>query len=178
LVGNVVFGPKIGDFFYHLGSVAGALVNVWLGIGLAIYFLKVARGQTADFNDLFSGGPYYVSILLATLLFLVIFYVGLLLCVVPGVILGLMFSQFYYLVLDRRVPVLDAFRQSKELMSGNKLTLFLIWLAMVGISLVAMIPCGLGILVAGPYFSLMYPVIYLMLTGQPTAGQLQARPII
>ena len=82
-----------------------------------------------------------------------------------------MFSQFYYLVLDRRVPVLDSFRQSKELMNGNKLTLFLIWLAMMGIFLVAMIPCGLGILVAGPYFSLMFAVIYLTITGQPTAEQ-------
>ena len=106
---------------------------------------------------------------------MVIFYVGLLLCVVPGVILGLMFSQFYYLVLDRRVPILEAFRQSKELMSGNKLTLFLIGLAMVGISLMAMIPCGLGILVAGPYFCLMLPMIYLTITGQPTAEQLQVR---
>ena len=63
LVGQVVLGRESG-LPHNLGSVVGALVNVWLGIGLAIYFLKVACGQTADFNDLFSGGPYYVNILL------------------------------------------------------------------------------------------------------------------
>ena len=176
MVGRIVFGPRIGMAFSHLGNLVAMLINVWLGIGMAIYFLKVARGQAADFSDLFSGGPYYVSILLATLLFAVGFYVGLILCVVPGVIFGLMFSQFYYLVLDRRLPVFDGFRQSKELMVGNKLTLFLIGLAAMGIFLVAMIPCGLGLLVAGPYFSLMFPMIYLTVTGQPTADQLQAAP--
>ena len=175
-VGRVVLGPRDAVLLSHLGSVVGMLINVWLGIGMALYFLKVARGQAAVFGDLFSGGPYYVNVLLATLLFMVIFYIGLILCIVPGVILGLMFSQFYYLVLDRRMPVLDAFRQSKELMNGNKLTLFLIWLAMMGIFLVAMIPCGLGLLVAGPYFSLMFAVIYLTITGQPTAEQVSIRP--
>lgn len=173
-VGQVVFGPRIAGFFRFAGNLAGQAISIWLGIGMAIYFLKIARGQAADYNDLFSGGPYFVRILLASLLFVVIFYVGLALCIVPGVILGLMFSQFYYLVLDRGVAVLDAFRQSKDLTNGNKVTLFLIQLAAMGICLVAMIPCGLGLLVAGPFFALMYPVIYLTITGQPTADQLQA----
>jgi len=36
----------------------------------------------------------------------------------------------------------------------------------------------LGILVAGPYFSLMYAVVYLTITGQPTAEQAGIRPTI
>jgi uncharacterized membrane protein len=171
LFGRFVFGPREAAAFSHVGNVVAQLVLIWLGIGMAIYFLKIARGQPAEIGDLFSGGPYYLRIFLATLLFLVVFYVGLALCIVPGVILGLMFSQYYYLVLDRRLPVFDAFRQSKELMKGNKMTLFLIGLAALGIFIIAMIPCCLGLFVVGPWFSLMAPVVYLAVTGQPTAPE-------
>jgi uncharacterized membrane protein len=165
------FGPDSVPTASGLASVLTQLIGVWLGIGLAIYSLKIARGEPAEIADLFSGGPHYIAILLATLLFALITLVGFVLCVVPGVIFALMFSQFYYLVLDRRVGVVDSLRQSSELTSGNKMTLFLIWLVAVGLSIVAMIPCGLGLLVAGPFFMLMKPVIYLTITGQPTANQ-------
>ena len=167
---NVAFGPRHANIGQFAGQLIGQLISTWLGIGMAVYFLKIARGQIADYSDLFSGGPYFIRILLASLLFFLIFYGGLILCVVPGVIFALMFSQFYYLVLDREMPIIEAFSLSKELTNGNKLTIFLIWLAMMGICLVAAIPCGLGLLAAGPFFTILFPVIYFTITGQPTAG--------
>ncbi len=167
--GRIMFGPRLAQVGQVVGQIAGQLISIWLGIGVAIYFLKVARGQAADYSDLFNGGPHFLRIVLASLLFFVIFYAGLLLCIVPGVILALMFSQFYYLVLDRQMPILDAFSMSKDLTNGNKLTLFLIWLTMMGICIVALIPCGLGLIVAAPFFCLMFPMIYLTITGQPAA---------
>jgi len=167
--GRMLFGPRFAPLGQVVGQVAGQLISVWLGIGIAIYFLKIARGQAADYSDLFSGGPHFLRIVLASLLFVVIFYAGLLLCIVPGVILALMFSQFYYLVLDRQMPILEAFSMSKNLTDGNKLTLFLIWLALVGIAIVAAIPCGLGLIAALPFFCLIFPMIYLTITGQPAA---------
>ncbi len=179
MVGRVMVGPRGGAPFSIVGNVIAQLISIWLGIGLMIYMLKVARGEVAEFVDLFSGGPYYVQIFLALLLFSLIFYVGLILCIVPGIILGLMFSQFYYLVLDRGLPVSDAFRTSRELTRGNKLTLFLI-LLVFGLASVALVllTCGLGILVVGPYGSLLIPVIYLAITGQRTADQVAAEPAI
>ncbi len=173
LLGNAVVGPRAAQPFSMAGNVVAQLVSIWLGIGLGIYMLRVARGQDADFADLFSGGPYYLSIFLALLLFGVCFYVGIILCIVPGVIFALMFSQFYYLILDRGLPVLEAFRTSKELTSGNKLTLFLMWLVflLAGLALIVL-TCGLGLVVVGPYGSLLIAVIYLAITGQRTADQL------
>lgn len=170
-LGNALSGPRAGAAFSNVGSIVAQLVAVWINIGLALFFLKIARGQTVELSELFNGGPYFITILLATLLFLVIFYVGILLCIVPGVIFALMFSQFYYLILDRQTGVIDAFQQSRELTRGNKLTLFLIGLIALGIMVLAAIPCGLGLLVAGPYFCLMFPMIYLLITGQATAGR-------
>jgi uncharacterized membrane protein/DNA-directed RNA polymerase subunit RPC12/RpoP len=152
------------------------LFGIWLGIGQAKFFLKTARGQRAEIIEVFSGGPQYVSILLASLLFGVIVALGTLALIVPGVILALMFSQFYYLILDRDLPVLESFRRSQRLMAGNKMTLFVIRLAAAGITIVACIPCCLGLFVAIPFFALLNAVVYLAITGQPTADQLRAGP--
>jgi phage FluMu protein Com len=174
-IGAIARSPGLHFFANVVGNLATSLFGVWLGIGQAKYFLKIARGQPAEIADLFSGGPHFINILLASLLFGLIVGVGLLLCVVPGVILSLMFSQYYYLVLDRNVPVLESLGQSKELTNGNKLTLFLIWLVsgLVGMLLI-LVTCGLGLLVVAPYCALLHPVVYLAITGQRTADQLQS----
>jgi uncharacterized membrane protein len=72
------------------------------------------------------------------------------------------------------MPVIESFKLSKDLMNGNKLTLFLIWLvAGLGGSLISVITCGLGYFAVVPFLALMAPVIYLAITGQPTADQLK-----
>jgi hypothetical protein len=173
IVGHAAKSQALQFFLSLIAHVATTLFGVWLGIGQAKYFLKVARGQTAEIGDLFSGGPLFVNVLLGSLLVGVIVLVGLLACVVPGVVLSLMFSQFYYLILDRNVPVLESLSQSRELTNGNKMTLFLIWLVATGLTVLACIPCFLGLIVVVPYLTLMVPVIYLAITGQPTADQLK-----
>jgi len=152
------------------------VLGFWLQIGQGLFFLKIARGERADLADLFTGGPYFGRILGAGILFLLMYFVGLVLFVIPGIIVALMFSQFYLLILDRNVGVIESLELSKDVTEGNKLTLFLINLVAVVLMFVAMIPCGLGLIVAVPFFALLMPVTYLMMTGQPTAAERLATP--
>ncbi len=168
MIGAVANDQVIMVTFSVLGNLASSLFSIWIGIGQALFFLKIARGQDAALGDIFTGGPFFLNILLASILVGLICLVGLVALIVPGIVLSLMFSQFYYLILDRNVGVLDSLSLSKELTNGNKMTLFVIGVLAVFLMLAALIPCGLGLLIAVPYFALMYPVIYLAMTGQPT----------
>jgi uncharacterized membrane protein len=191
-----------------MGNLLTMLFSVWIGIGQALYFLKIARGQQATLADIFSGGPYFVSILLATILFfliiaavagiclgpagllllagadsevaLMVFIPGLIVVLVVNVILSLMFSQYYYLILDRNVGPVESLTISKEITRGNKVTIFGIWMVagLVGAVLIVC-TCGLGLLAVAPYWALLYPIIYLALTGQRTADQfMPGRPMV
>jgi uncharacterized membrane protein/DNA-directed RNA polymerase subunit RPC12/RpoP len=153
------------------------LFSIWLGIGLALYFLRIARGQRAELSELFAGGPYFLRTLGATILVILAVLAGWILCIVPGIIFSLMLSQFYYLILDRNVGVIDSLSISKDIMNGNKMTLFLIGLigGVVGI-LIVVFTCTVGLLVVIPFFALLRAVIYLAITGQPTADRLMYRP--
>jgi uncharacterized membrane protein/phage FluMu protein Com len=174
VIGAITRDNDIAAIFAVLANITNQIFAVWIGIGQARIFLKIARGQQANMGELFSGGPYFLPILGASILFGLMVFFGLLLLIVPGIILSLMFSQYYYLIIDRNLGVMDSLNTAKEISNGNKLTLFLIGLVCFGITIVAAIPCLLGWLVAFPYFALFYPVIYLSMTGQPTVDQMRA----
>ncbi len=173
LGGRAAFGRQGAVAFHVFGGLVGALIGIWLQIGLMRYFLKVARDGRANLSDLFSGGPYYVDVLVASILYLLITAVGFLLCVVPGIIFSLMFSQYYLLILDRNLVATHSLSESMRLMRGNKLTLFLIdVIVWVGGMAVIVLTCGLGLLAFIPFTLLVRPVVYLILTGQATSDQL------
>jgi hypothetical protein len=200
----ISFGVNVvAGFIPILGALAAGLFGLWLGIGQALFFLKTARGQRAELGDIFTGGPYFVSVLLAQLLVVGIVFGVLLVSVVPLVLAGfaisqeaaivlgivgggialvalvyltLAFSQFLYLILDRNVGPVESLKMSMELTRGNKLTLLGIGILCFLLTIVAMIPCFLGLLVAAPYFAVMQAVIYLAMTGQPTAADRLAVP--
>jgi hypothetical protein len=185
-----------------IGHIISFLFSLWLGIGLALFFLKKARGQAVELGEIFNGWPYFVNILIATILLLLINSGIVFACLLPAVIVALLlshvvamplvivggivafglacwvslaFSQYRYLILDRDVDPIDALKMSQRLMDGNKLTLFLIGLvsSVLGTA-IFLFTCGLGIFLIIPFFGLMQAVIYLTVTGQPTAEQLQS----
>ena len=188
----------VADFIPIVGSIIAKVFQTWIGIGMALYFLKTARGQKVEIGEIFTGWPCFWKILLAGILLGLIGIGIFLVCVLPLFLIGMLIaneaapalavvgigiasivffyvmlivSQYYYLILDRDVDVIESFTMSRDLMEGNKLTLFCIGLLSALITFVAALPCLLGLLVAIPYFALMYPVIYLTITGQPMADQ-------
>ena len=96
---------------------------------------------------------------------------GLLLLIVPGIILGLMFSQFLYLIVDRNMGIVESLEVSAQITRGNKVTIFLLWFVSLGLVLAGFLMCCVGLIFTGPLVNLMWVVAYLAMTGQPTADR-------
>ncbi len=110
----------------------------------------------------------------------------------PGIIVGLMWSQYTYLIVDRNQGPLEALRTSRAIMRGNKVALFGIWLvtllpvmfAAVAVAIASrgaapwMVQLGsqLVVLVVMPWFYVLAAVCYLIVTGQPTADRAAGTP--
>jgi phage FluMu protein Com len=178
VIGVAAGDPIIAVMFSLLGNVVTTLFNVWIGIGEALYFLRIARGQKAEIGEIFAGGPHFFSILVASILVALIVLVGLILFIVPGVIFALMFSQYYYLILDRKVGIIESLNISKDITTGSKLTLFGIGMVEIALVFLGILACCVGLLAVVPFITLLPPIIYLAMTGQPTADQmLPAQPL-
>jgi len=147
-----------------------ALVCSWLQVGIFICLLKIARGQPVEMRDIFTGGFRCIPFMAATVMFGVMFMVGYLLFIVPGLIFATIFSQYPMLIVDRNMGAMDSLRKSSELTDGNKVAIFLAWLVVAVLAeLLALPTLGIGFVVMVACMILMQPVVYLMLTGQPLA---------
>jgi hypothetical protein len=203
-LGFAIGSPEATMAFGQLGNLVGQLFGLWIGIGQALFFIKTVRGQEASFGDVFAGGPYFLRVLGATILFgcgvvaivalgalpglAVGFSVGgdegivigviiaALIVVVPSAIYSLTFSQFYYLIVDHNAGAIESFRLSREVTRGNRLMILAIGL-IAGIAgmFVVLFTCGLGMLAVMPYMALLYPVMYLGMIGQPVAPAYQTQ---
>ena len=147
----------------------GIAVQLYMTLGLNILLLNVVRGQGAEIGDLFKGGPYFLRMLGSSFLFGLAVGVGTLLCIVPGIIVALMFWPYAYLLVDKDPPGIDCLSRAKEITENNWGAVFLIALASFGINMLGLAACCVGLIFTAPLTSLMMAVAYCRMTGQRTA---------
>ena len=134
--------------------------SLWLSIGMYQFALKIVRGQSAGVGDLFGGGRFFWRALLCTLVFGLAYIVGFLLCIVPGIIVFLMYWPYIYVLVDRDSPGLRSLSQSAEITAGNKLALFGLLLVCVFINLCGLLALGVGMFISGPYTFVVLTLAY------------------
>ena len=146
-------------------------MTVWLQCGLFIFCLRLLRGQDAEVSDLFAGGYAVINAIVGSLLVGLMVLFGLIFLVIPGIILGLMFSQFMILIVDRKLDVMEALKVSAEITRGNRIYLFLLALATFILAFFATVfTCCLGVVAVVPMGFLISATAYLMMSGQLNTG--------
>jgi uncharacterized membrane protein len=168
LVGFGVVGP-----LYYLARGVGQLVNIIVSsffvAGVYGFSLKVARGQAYAFNDLLSGMPVFVPLVIANILTDIAVVIGLVFLVVPGVIIALGLSMTMPLIVDKRLGPIDALSASWTLTTGNKGMLFIFALLSIALVVAGMCACVVGVLLVIPILCIAHAYVYLRLSGQPVA---------
>jgi phage FluMu protein Com/uncharacterized membrane protein len=176
LIGGVKPAGRAGSVLgFVVSSVLNQFFGAFIGGGEIFVLLKIARGEEAAVGELFTGGRWLLPLFMGGLLVSLMCFVGFLLVIVPGIIVALMYSQFYFLVVDRGLGIMDALRMSNEITRGNKMTLFAIWVLLILLMIPGILTCGVGMIFILPYMMLLATVAYLTMTGQPTVDQMQAQ---
>lgn len=187
--------PAVMMAVLFLANVASQLVGFWLGIGVKIFLLKVARRHDPSFTDLFAGGRYLIRVILASILIGLMVFGAVIVCLVPGlalmalvgpnspagwivvslctvaatiagIVLYIIFSQYQYLIIDRNVGVIDSLMLSRDVTAGNRLMIFILGLIYFGLSMLGILACCIGLVFTLPLAMLTFAVAYLMMTGQ------------
>jgi uncharacterized membrane protein len=171
----------LAEMFFNRDEVVGAAIAACVGVllslaalGFAVFLqcgylkmlLKVTREQTAEFGDLFTGGPYFFRMLLNSILFSLFFSAGLMMCVVPGVLFAFMFWPFAHLVIDDDGPGLYSLTRAKQLTDRNWGSLFIVFLVAIACIFAGYCTCLIGLIVAVPFVNLLYTVAYDRMSRQ------------
>jgi uncharacterized membrane protein/DNA-directed RNA polymerase subunit M/transcription elongation factor TFIIS len=159
----------------------GIAVNSYFDAGIHIILLKVARGQSAEVGELFSGGRFYWRVFLANMMFTLPSMLGNLADVwieTGGSIIGgivqlvllLLFWPCVYVIVDRDAGVTQAFSAARTLASMNYGPTILLGLVFVLLSFVGVVACCVGWIFTFPLAMLMFGVAYCAMSGQAVAG--------
>ena len=101
-------------------------VSAYIQVGIALYCLEIYKGKKVGLETIFSRFNGFKPIIFM-LIYTLIVFLGLILLVVPGIILGLMYSQvFFILADDPDVGVIEAFNMSSRMMKNNMWQLFML----------------------------------------------------
>lgn len=186
---------------YIIRLAATFIVSVFVQvfqIGVVLYFLKIACGQTPSLADLTYGFKNNLEKhLLLTLIMTAISYVYqlcsdipmemylntfdpnylfnalpvMLIATVVYVYVSLLVSQVYYLLLDfPNYSVKELFGKSLELMKGNKWRLFHLEFSFLPLIFLSFLTCGIGLLWLMPYMHMASTNFYLDLMNPTQPG--------
>lgn len=163
---NVMY--KVSQEFgvYGLG-ISFSLISLFLGgvisVGLSKFLLDVAtKREEPRFETLFSQFNIYLKTLGLNILITLAVCIGTILFIVPGVIVGLMFSQSYYILCeDPSKSITQCIKESVDMMNGHKWDLFYLELTFIGWWLLTAITIGIAGLWVSPYVKVTETNFYL-----------------
>ncbi len=152
--------PAISFLF----SIIGWLVQMVTGIGVVVICLKLVDGKNPKFKDIYSHYNLLLNYFLGSLLYGLVIIGGLILLIVPGVIWGVKYQYTTYLIVDKKMGPLEAFKASGKVTQGYKLKLFYLGLIFIGLTLFGTALFGIGLILVWPVVSLAGTYVYRKLS--------------
>jgi len=77
-------------------------------------------------------------------------FLGTLLLIVPGIILGIKFMFFSYFIVDKNAGIIESLEKSAELTKGSKTNIFLLALLLWLINAAGALCLGIGLIITMP----------------------------
>ncbi len=154
-----------------ISQIVQQVVSIFLQLGMARVGLNLVSCKEVSIGMLFGEGSKLLRAIGATILFGIALIIGLLLLIVPGVYIALRYGQFINAIVDRDLGIMEAFSYSSSITTNNRLNLFALALLSILAIIVGLIPCGLGLIIAGPVIWLASLVAYRWLQYGPDAAK-------
>jgi len=131
--------------------VAGAVIQMELRLGLIKTRITFADGKKPAVVELFSCfDKRIVTVFVAGLLYGIMTFLGTLLLIVPGIILGIKFMFFSYFIVDKNAGIIESLEKSAELTKGSKTNIFLLALLLWLINAAGALCLGIGLIITMP----------------------------
>ncbi|PIY16553.1 MAG: hypothetical protein COZ15_05435, partial [Elusimicrobia bacterium CG_4_10_14_3_um_filter_49_12_50_7] len=90
------------------------------------------------------------TVFVAGLLYGIMTFLGTLLLIVPGIILGIKFMFFSYFIVDKNAGIIESLEKSAELTKGSKTNIFLLALLLWLINAAGALCLGIGLIITMP----------------------------
>lgn len=161
LMGLLVMLASVAMIISLVKYVVGAAVE----LGVCAYFSKAALGMEADLKDEFAYFKYFGKALGLRVVTDVFIFLWSLLLFIPGIIAMYRYSMAPYIMAEHpEMGIREALDASKQMMDGNKWSLFCLQISFIGWSLLSALTLGIGDLFLTPYMQMSTAHFYMNLS--------------
>lgn len=161
------FLPLVNVGIQGVGQLLSLGISAFFTGGIVELALKAARGHKTDFGDVFGGAKYFVPMLIGIMCAAFLTSLGLIFCIVPGLIVAAGLLMYQQLIVDQKLPAIDALKKSWEMTNGHKTALLIFLLLGALVELAGVLACCVGaVLVSTPMLVMATAYIYLKLKGE------------
>ncbi len=167
--------PVAVNLIWFATQAVALVISTVFAVFMARVALAAARGWRVRFDELTSAQDVAWSAAAATVVSACLTFVGVLALLIPGVVVWLAFWSSPWLIADRRMRAYDALVTSVRVTRGNRARLLAFELACAGVLLAGALALGIGLLVAAPLTILARAHVYLRLTAQLEAAEMDGR---
>lgn len=167
---GTAIGVSLVYFFIMIvaGIIPGGslLIGGPMALGLALFYMNLVRENGPDMNNLFEGFQHFGSSLGLYILQMILFFIGFILFIIPGVILAIGLSQSFFILADNpEMSPIDVMRESWELMKGNKADFFVLCLRFLPWIILSILTLGIGFIFLAPYMYATFANYYDNIRG-------------
>jgi len=141
-------------------NIVSYVISVFLLGGMYRMAINKLRNNPIAVSDLFNVGDVFPALLLGAFLVGLLCFIGFILCIIPGIIVGGMLMFTIPLIVDRRLGAIEAISQSWNALKGDLLNATLFYFVVTLIAAAGILACGVGILVTFPLFVLSIALAY------------------
>ncbi len=153
---NVSIGASLITFIINV------FITPALSFGLVMIFLNVTYGEEPLVATLFE--PFkknYGKVIALTLLEGLFIILWSLLFIIPGIIMAFAYSQSFYIMAENPdMSPMDCLRESKRIMNGRKMDMFILELSFIPWILLVCITFGIASIYVYPYMTLTMTNFY------------------
>jgi uncharacterized membrane protein len=164
----ITFAINIGlGLIPKVGGIIDFIITGPFTIGIAMFYLMVARKQSAPHvGQIFEGFNYFGAGFVACLLMTIFIILWALLLIIPGIVACFSYAMTYFILAENpQTRGLDAIRKSKDMMKGYRWKLFCLGLRFIGWLILGILSLGIGFLWIIPYFWMSFANFYIDIKG-------------
>ncbi|MCL4354229.1 DUF975 family protein [Patescibacteria group bacterium] len=151
-----------GNLFIVIGILIWIL-NIMVNMGLVKISIKFAQKEKVSLRDLF----YTKSILtyvVASFLTGIIVFLGFILLIIPGIYLAIRLQFSTYLIVDKKMGIMDSIKTSWRITKGHTWNLFLFGLLLLLLNILGAIALVVGLIITIPTTGIATASVYKKLS--------------
>lgn len=152
------------------------IINLFVEMGMIRIALNLLDGKPVTLRNFWSEREKFLPFLGASILFTVMFGVGLILLIIPGIFVAATYGLYSYMIIDKNVGVVEALKMSAAATKGNKWKLLGFWLVAGLLNIIGALLLGIGLFWTLPVTAIGFAVIYRKLAAGLTPATTPATP--